>query len=246
MKIKILKIIKEINYLNKKINPSILASSFTFYLVISIVPLFILISNILVELKIITNVNRTFFSSNFLNGIFLLSGLIWSSSKVVHNLYVISDLIYFDETNRSFINLRIESIIFTIIVLLIIVFIITLFVYISYIKLILIKYVVLIDVLQFFILFGLIILLIALIYKYVVPIKIKIKETILIATIISIILFISVILYQRLIKFLVISSLYKLYLDYTNLIVTLLWLYFNCYIFLVGIGFIFIKNKYKK
>lgn len=246
MKEKIKKVIKEIIYLNAKINPSILASSFTFYLVISIIPLFILISNILVELEIITTVTKTVFSNNFINVIILLIGLIWSSSRVIHNLLVISDLIYFDKVHRPRIKLRIRSIIYTIVFSLIIVTVITSFVYITYLKVKFIEFIILIDVLQFFVLFGLIIFMIALIYKYIIPTKVILKDAILISSIITIFLFISTIIYQRIVKSIILVSLYDLYLDYTSLIVTLFWLYFNCYIFLVGIGFIFIKNKYKE
>lgn len=243
---KISKVIKEIMYLNNKINPSILASSLTFYLIISIIPLFILINNVLIELDIISTNQKTIFSSNIMPVLLLIISLIWSSSKLINNLLVISDIIYFDIQNRSKLNLRIGSIILTILFLLLVVSFITLFIYVSYLKVRLAKFIVIINLIQFILLYVFIIILIAFIYKYVIPVKVKFVKMLKISSVITIILFITTTIYQKILKTFLINKLTYLYLDYTSIIITCFWIYFNCYIFLIGISIDFLENRYKK
>ena len=110
---RIKQLLKKISYLNAKINPTVLASSFAFYLLLTIIPLVILILNLLANLKLIEVEEGLNLGNNFINILIFIFNLLWSSSKLTNNLLVISDVIYYNVEYRPRLKLRIISIILT-------------------------------------------------------------------------------------------------------------------------------------
>ena len=108
-----------------------------------------------------------------------------------------------------------------------------------------ISFYVLFDLILYIIILGFVFILITGLYKYFIPVKINYKDVMLSSMIITIILFFMTIIYQTLIRETLIARFVNLYGNFTSLIVTFLWLYYNCYIFLVGFGLIIYKNMYK-
>lgn len=98
----------------QKINPTVLASSFAFYLLLTIIPLVILILNLLANLELIEVEEGLNLGNNFINILIFIFNLLWSSSKLTNNLLVISDVIYYNIEYRPRLKLRIISIILTI------------------------------------------------------------------------------------------------------------------------------------
>lgn len=71
------------------------ASSFAFYLLLTIIPLVILILNLLANLELIEVEEGLNLGNNFINILIFIFNLLWSSSKLTNNLLVISDVIYY-------------------------------------------------------------------------------------------------------------------------------------------------------
>ncbi len=246
MKEKIKEFYKIIKYLNYKINPGIMASSLTFYLLITIIPVLILITEILniLDIKAVFSI-----SVNYNIGItfVMLINLVWSSSKIIHILSIISDIIYFDVKVRPRIKLRIKSFLLSFIYLLLVILIIVVFVYLSFIKYQLnFMPKIILDVIQFITLYFMVSLFIAYLYKKIVPTISFIKETFNISLLITLTLFIMTIAYQLIIKEILIKSYLELYGELASFIVLIFWIYCNCYVFVVGISVILIKRCIKE
>lgn len=229
--------------IKNKINPSVLASSISFYIVISLIPILSLLYGILNKLEL-SNINEVP-NFNYINIIILFPSLIWSSSKLINNLHLVTNIIY--DKEESNIKIRILSIIYTIILLSFIIIMICLILYISYLKTVItLSVIFLLDILQYLLIFFFIVTILSIIYKHIHPIKINNKETIFVSSIITIILFISSIIFQAILKNFIFIKYFNIYGSFTSLVITFLWLYFNCYIFLIGIGIIIYKKMYKQ
>ena len=240
---RIKQLLKKISYLNAKINPTVLASSFAFYLLLTIIPLVILILNLLANLKLIEVEEGLNLGNNFINILIFIFNLLWSSSKLTNNLLVISDVIYYNVEYRPRLKLRIISIILTILFIFIGILMIIVGMYLGYIKTkISANYTILLNIIQFFCPFVFITLFIAIIYKYVIPVKITVRQTLKSSSII----FILTILYQNIINKIMISKYINIYGSLASIVTSLIWLYLNCYIFLVGIAILLFKDEYKE
>ena len=148
---RIKQLLKKISYLNAKINPTVLASSFAFYLLLTIIPLVILILNLLANLELIEVEEGLNLGNNFINILIFIFNLLWSSSKLTNNLLVISDVIYYNVEYRPRLKLRIISIILTILFIFIGILMIIVGMYLGYIKTkISANYTILLNIIQFF------------------------------------------------------------------------------------------------
>ena len=244
---RIKQLLKKISYLNAKINPTVLASSFAFYLLLTIIPLVILILNLLANLELIEVEEGLNLGNNFINILIFIFNLLWSSSKLTNNLLVISDVIYYNVEYRPRLKLRIISIILTILFIFIGILMIIVGMYLGYIKTkISANYTILLNIIQFFCPFVFITLFIAIIYKYVIPVKISVRQTLKSSSIITSIIFILTILYQNIINKIMISKYINIYGSLASIVTSLIWLYLNCYIFLVGIAILLFKDEYKE
>ena len=232
---------KELTFFNQKINLDLLTSSFTFYLLLGIFPLMLLINNILIKLKLI-NGNDYLASKNIFIGLILIINLIWTSSKLTNNLLKITTLIYFKKIAKSSFKRRIMAVILTIIFLLVATILIIMMLYLGYLKTKIspIGHF-LINLGQFIAPFIFLVILISIIYKYLIPIKIKLKKTLIVSLIITTLLFLITIIYQNF--FSINLTYHNLYHLVTNFITFLIWLYLVCYLFLNGIIILFITNN---
>lgn len=242
---KIKRIIEKFSYINRKINPSILASSLTFYLLIAILPFYQLILYIIQSLKINDNLYYPEFNGLTIKNIIYIFSTIWACSKFINTLHIISDIIFFETKERPRLKLRILSFIYTLFLLIIIVLEIVLVIYFGYLKQYSnYKLYLIMSIVEVF--FPLIIIasIFTLLYKYIIPIKIKISQTWKTSLVITVIVYILLILYQKIFNSILISKYVGIYGSLANVISLVLWIYLNCYIFLVGMTSFFIKNKY--
>ncbi len=244
MKERIINLYKKIKYLNYKINPSILASSISFYIIITIIPILMLLYSILYKLNLI-DIKIDYLPNNFTNIIIFMCSLIWSSSKLINNLMLVSDEIYYYKEARSKIKLRIFALIATTVLIMIIIAMICIILYISYIKSIInIKYIILYELLEYMCMLVFISILIGIIYKYIIPIKISIMDTLKSSIIITIILFLMTNIYQNVLWEIILVKYANIYGSFASIILTFIWLYYNSYIFIIGIGILIFKKMY--
>ena len=240
---KIITFIKQIQYNNRKMKLSVLSSSLVFYLILAIIPFIQIIEYVLNKTKLLNNM--VFYPSMFYT-IFLIVYLIWISSKFLHIIHQISDIIYYNIEERSHFKVRIKSFIYMIIILLITLMLIVFTIYLSYVKNnIQANIIFIIEITQVFIPIIWIILLFMFLYKKIIPVKIKWSQTIRVGSITGLLIYISIRLYEQIVEVYLKNKYLTVYGRYASLVSLLVWLYFSCYIFLSGMAYLFIKNTYK-
>lgn len=245
IKTKIVQIYKNILYLNKKINPSLLASSITFYLILTLIPLMELIYLLLSSLEVIDNYSKIY-NPTFTTTIIFIINLLITSSKLVHNLAVVTDEVYFNVKDRSRLMLRIRSFFLTIVFLTLILIMIVSVIYIGYLKTtFFIEYGFIINLFQFFLTHVFISLFLSVLYKMITPVKMRINETFIPSVVISLIIYVLVVLYQNVIRGILINKYEIIYGSFASIITTLVFLYIASYIFIIGICFLLYKKEYK-
>lgn len=231
---KILKKIKPyLDYL-KIINLDILSSSLTFYIIIIFIPLSTIINSLLDYLNIIKIESNLFTDNTFLNTIILLITIIFIISKLTNILSVYSDIIYKDIEVRDKIKLKIRSIIFVFILILLIVLLIILSLYITYLNNKIFKlnnY--FINSIKMLINFISIVIINGIIYKYIIPIKVKFKNTVLVSLLITLVWYIILFIYQLNLN--IFNNYYLIYKSFANIIIFIWLIYFISYSFLFGI-----------
>lgn len=243
MRDKIYTLYKNIKLLNNKLNPSVLASSISFYIIITIIPIFVLLFSILYKLNL-TNEKLINIPNNCIGLIIMVCSLIWSISKLINNLMIITHMVY-DNKNISKIKLRINAIMTTIVLLITIIIMICIILYLNYIKDNLnINYIIIFDFIQYSLIFCFVLFIFAGIYKYIIPRKVSFKETLFSSFVITIILFVMTIIYKVILKNILVIKYIDIYGSFASIIVTFVWLYYNCYLFIFGIGIIIYKQMY--
>lgn len=240
------KIYNNIVYLNKKINPNLLASSFAFYLILTLIPLVELICLILSKLDISIFYSNNMMETTIVTTIIFIINILFTSSKLVHNLSIISEEIYYNLERKSRFKLRLRSLLLTIILIILILIMVVLLIYVSYLKIVVLnKYYFLLNVCQYILTYIFISLFIAVVYKMITPIKTKIKNTFNVSVIITTLLYIVSIIYQKVIRTILIKNYEQLYGSFAGTITTILFLYVASYIFIVGICFLLYQKEYK-
>lgn len=244
---KVKQFFKQFDYINKKINPPVIASALTFFLFITFIPFYHLSLYLINKLEIVNNSLMIERGYNVIGVVSYIISSVWASSGFINTLHLISDIIFFETKERPRLKLRILSVFYTFGLLFIIIIEIVLVQYFSYLKPKnhTIVYV-LISLVEMF--FPLIILftVFSLLYKYVIPIKIKLKEVWKTGLLISTIIYILMILYQQTIQKYLLIMYFDVYGVFANIVTLLIWIYLNCYIFLIGMCYIFIKKEYIK
>lgn len=232
-----MKIFKKIKpYLDylKIINLDILSSSLTFYIIIIFIPLSTIINSLLDYLNIIKIESNLFTDNTFFNTIILLITIIFIISKLTNILSVYSDIIYKDIEVRDKIKLKIRSIIFVFILILLIVLLIILSLYITYLNNKIFKlnnY--FINSIKMLINFISIVIINGIIYKYIIPIKVKFKNTVLVSLLITLVWYIILFIYQLNLN--IFNNYYLIYKSFANIIIFIWLIYFISYSFLFGI-----------
>lgn len=248
---KIKQIFKTFNSLTKTYNPSMLASAVVFYILIVLIPLSVLIVQILAALNIqssrypnlITNLPNNN-AINIFSSLFLFVNMIWVSSQLMNALNIASDTIYSSIKPRKYLSLRIYSFfltfIFIVMVIIEIVFIMTL----SYLmeRVINLKIfmqrpilISLVNLGQITIQFFGIWFLTAFLYKYIIPVKVKLKTVLKTCLIVMISWFVLTFAYQSFLITYKIESYTLLYGALANVFIFLFWLYLMVYVFIFGL-----------
>lgn len=244
----ILKLINDIKINNQKMKLSVLASSLVFYLILAVIPFFELLEYILNKCGAI---EETISNVEVFNGkwttIYFIIYFCYVSSKLLHMLHQVSDLMYYNVKERPHLKLRIISFFYLIIILLITVVMIVLLTYFSYIiNRFSIPVTFFINFLQFIFPLTWIIFLFIFLYKKIVPVPIRWQETIGIACITGFIIYTILRLYQIIVMGYLLNKYKTVYGNFASLISLLVWLYLSCYIFLSGMVFLFMKKVKNK
>ncbi len=250
MREKIKKIIprKLINYydeylkLTKEISPSVFASSLVYYFIIVSIPLITYLFYIISKLGLIE-----YNYQNNLSGISLIIfifNLVYVSSKIVHNLKIVSTLIYQKDPKYTLIE-RIKSII-----LMIYLFFLTVILIVGelYLQFIFEK-----NNFNIFIINSLIILfrfiMICFIYSYllkkIIPVKIKLINTFKLSLIVTLVSYILIIVYKMFYQLFEPITYQNLYGNLYQLFLLIILVYFLCLVLIYSIIFEFIMYKIK-
>ena len=248
MKAKIKVYIRQFQYLNQKMKLSVFSASLVFYLLLTIIPFEELIQYMLWKIGVTEAEGNLFlFTNGIIPSILLLIQLIWVASKLLHTLHLISDLMYYDVKERSHLKLRILSFVYMVVILVVTIFLILILFYISHIKDTFpwaIRFI--ISFIEFLFPFLWLNVLFLLIYKYVIPIPIRFQETLPTSLVTSFFIYILLRLYQEIVYGYFLTKYQTVYGNFASTISFLVWLYLTCYIFLMGMVYLFVKNKYKK
>lgn len=236
-------LIKQIKILNYYLNPSVFASSIAFYIIVTIIPILKILNNALFHLELITKVVNL--PNSFLANLFIIMSLIWSSSKLVNNLLLISYKVYSYNQFFSKIKIRIKSIIFTIILLIIIILMICIILYFSYLQTV-IDHLIYLEMIQYLLIFLFVVSLLSIIYKYIIPLNISFKDIFKASSVITIIYFLTTILYQNILFDIFVKKYLNIYGSFASLILTFIWLYYNSYLFIIGMMILFYEKMYNK
>lgn len=242
---KLLKKIKPYFEYLKLINLDILSSSLSFYIVIIFIPIITIINTLLDYLNVI-DVDKNLLTNNTLiNSIILIVTIIFIISKLTNILSKYSDIIYKDVEIRDQLKLKIRSIIFVFLLIFMITLLIILSLYITYLNnqiFKLNKY--MINSIKMIINFISIVIINAIIYKYIIPIKVKLKNTIIVSLFITLVWYIILFIYQTNLN--IFNNYYLIYQNFTNIVIFIWLIYFISYSFLFGIVinyYIDYKNK---
>lgn len=225
---------KEIkNYLKylKKCNLSILSSSLTFYIIIIFIPLISIVQTILDYLNVI-KVDNILEDQSVVSSILLIFSIIFILHKFTSNISEYSNIIYQEEVKKKEKIKR--SVVF---VFILIILIVALFVFSFYLDYILMKLMVakrfLINIVKSIYMLFAVTLVNGIVYKYIIPIKVKFKNTFLVSLLVSIIWYILIFLYEKgILKF---ENYNIIYYSFSNIIILIWFIYFLSYSFLLGI-----------
>lgn len=239
-----MKHIKEFLSYVRKINPSFLSASITFYLLFMIVPISSLIINIISILEI-KGLN-VYYSSNIISVIILLFSVIWISISFVNALNISTHIIYGTDKSKTTFKkwFKLFFLVFILIFLIIIVIVSALFLLYLLEIFIGIKAYTLLILIQFLLQFLIITLIISVIYKYVIPVHIKISRTFIMGLMTTIIWYILLFLYRIIIHNYFIASYSKLYGTLAPLLIAIFLLYImvNISVYIILINYYIVKK----
>ncbi|MDY4053052.1 MAG: YihY/virulence factor BrkB family protein [Bacilli bacterium] len=238
-----MKKIKEFYDYTNKLYLSNLAASITFYLLFMLVPLINLINNILGYLHVEGFTSDEYLvRSNVLSIIMFVISIIFVSSKVVNSLAISTNIIYGDKNKRSTIRRRILSVLLMILFIILIIVQICLSFVISHIfkNILHFKLYSLVNLLYIFLSVSFIS---SIVYKYIIPVKVKLRRTFVISMVVSIIWYFATFFYDLFGTLFMNDSYSKLYGSLANLMLTMLWLYIIVLVYIYGIAFNFYFSK---
>lgn len=213
-----------------EVNPSMLAASITFYLLFIIIPIISLLGNILDLLDLNIEVlegYRVTREQNVISVIILSFSIIWVSSRFINALTVTSDIIYKDMKKRSPFYRTVLSVILMMgVIVLIIVQIICILFFLKFFKDVLhITDFYILFFVQFVLQFISISFILSIVYKYVVPIKIRMRRTFFISLITTLIWYILTFAFYFINYVLKLNNYDTLYGSMASIMLFILWLY---------------------
>lgn len=238
-----IKKIKEFYQYTSKIYLSNLAASITFYIIFMFVPLINLLNNILGILKVPGHTTDNYLiRSNVLSIVMFIISIIFVSSKAVNSLAISTNIIYAKQAKRSKFKTRLTSICLMIGFIILFVIAVALGIFITYIfkDVFKIKMYSLISLVYSFLA---IIFITSLIFKYIIPVKIKFKKTFLMSFIVSIIAYFTSIVFMILIALFMNESYTNLYGSASTIMLFMMWIYILVYVYLLAIAFNYYFSK---
>ncbi|MBQ8292290.1 MAG: YihY/virulence factor BrkB family protein [Bacilli bacterium] len=249
---KIKKYLKLYEELTKTYSINILSSAVTYNLILIFLPLIMLlniitkslgISNVIYELNEIR-------IEGIIPTIFLVINLLWSTSTLVLIFNQTGDTIYHTVQKRSYFKTRISSFIyFLVIIIFIILSFIFVFVINHFIKITNNYFIKLgLEIFEFIGDFISVWLISGFIYKKIIPVKVRFKDTIGISFIITIIWYLLTIIVFPFLNYFLTISYYKIYYSLSSVFIFIFYLHIIVKVFILGIiyqYYLYIK-KYKK
>ncbi len=215
----------------------VLASSITFYLLFLILPLFSLVVNILGFFEIKVNLENNYFMlNNTFSIITFIISIIFIAIRFMNALTISSDIIYQDIPPRKKLNRKILSFILTIVFVLLLVLEVIFILFVMYFirNILKAKYLYFIHLIIIFLSTSLIS---SIIYKYIIPIKIKFRRTYFMSSIVSIIWYIITLIYSFITELFQRNSYIQLYGALAGVMLLMFWLYLMVVVYLLGIAF---------
>ena len=249
---KIKTFLKTFHSLTKTYHPALLASAIVFYILMVILPLGGLVLYILGSLSIEVDGYPDLFGAignprvSIVSSIILFFNLLWVSSQLTDTLNIVSDVVYTDVKKRIFWKRRIYSFLITLLLVFIIVVEIIAFLVVSFLikhlanNQIFYQYPLLlsaIHILQILIQFVGIWILTSFVYKYVIPVKVKLSAVLKSCLGVTIVWFTMTFLYQSFFVSFQQEAYTVLYGALANIFLFLLWLYAISYVFIAGLIF---------
>lgn len=179
------------------------------------------------------NINEGLFSL-----VWYIVMVLWVSSKLVNVLKISSDIIYEKNRNSNILK-KIKSFVFILLMILLITLMIISVLFIIYFleSIIGIKIYFIIFIIQLILEFIFITFLSSLIYKYIIPVKIKFKNILMLGCSITLIWYIVLLFYKLFIKFFGINSYYLLYGNIAKIIVFILMINLMVNVYIYGLIF---------
>lgn len=236
--------------LTKTYSVRILSSAVTFSIILMVIPLVMIINIILDRIGIETTIlNYTYQESGLFSSIVFIINLFWSTSNLMLTFNQIGDTVYHTIDKRSYIKMRIKSFLtFLLLILFIIGMFLFIFIinyFIPQIKILVIKY--LFFFLEFIGEFISVWLITGFVYKKLIPVKIKLKNTLTISMIITVIWYLLTSIFFPIIEWFIIDNYIEIYKTYASIFLLIYYLYIMVYVFICGIIFHYFlylkKNK---
>lgn len=237
-----LKIKEFIKYL-EKISFPILSSSITFYLLFMILPVTNIIINVLYALDIqeVTG-NVNIIRNNLFYIISFFISFIWVSIRFMNALTISSDIIYRDVPPRKKIRRKILSFFLSSLFILLLVIQVTFILFVIYFirNILKIKYLYFVHLLIIFLTTS---FLSGIIYKYIIPVKIKFRQTFYMSSVVTLVWYILTLVYNLLTDLFQKESYQALYGNLANLMLLMFWLYLMVGVYLLGLALNYYISK---
>ena len=262
---KIWKKIKKLNStfskLTKTYNPAMLAAAVVFYLLMVLLPLSALFFHVLSLLQLETVFDDLLSAParlpiDFISGSILIINLLWVSSRLLDALNIASDTVYYTVKARSSWWRRLYSFILMIVFILIVIIVVIILIGISYLSGLFVRSALfqktplllsVIQIGQLIVQFLAILALTTFIYKYTIPVKIKLKTVIKTCSLVLVAWFVLTYIFQSFIITYQHESYSLLYGTLANTFLFLFWLYLMSYVFIYGLiyNYYLYQKKYK-
>lgn len=229
----------------KQIYPSLLVSSITYYILLMIIPLSSLIVNVLQFLNVTTYETNHQLAGNIVTFVISVISICWVSSKAVNALHITSDIIYQDVSPRLGLKRWVISFLLMLLIIVIIIVQIIVLLFLNYFfsRFINQKWQFLMIILQFIGQFLMIMLTCSIIYKYIIPIKVHIKQTFVLSVIVTSCWYIVTFFFKLIYPNSQGNTYQLLYGSAASLFVFIVWVYLLVYIFVFGIILRYYLNK---
>lgn len=228
--------------LSKKISPSVFASSLVYYFIIVSIPLINYILHVLSKLSLIDLEYQHNLSG--LSLIIFLVNLVYVASKIVHNLKIVSNIIYQKDPSFS-VKERIKSVILMIYLFMMMIALIVGEFYLQFFFEHHMFYSLIKNMIIFIFRFLMISFIYSFLLKKIIPVKVKIIHTFKLSLVVTLISYLLIFLYQLFYQLFTPINYQNLYGSIYQLFLFLVLIYFICLVLIYSLIFEFIMHKIK-